>query len=229
MKKTLIKLLLLLLLTTLITIFIMPVQIFAGVDDTYNHQLTAGFAGQTTLIRFWGTGYQGYYKFIMLYNDNTSEQIDCEFVSNINDDPWDIQMSNVLAAGNYHYNLVISGDWDMFNGEVYPIEPILNETHYFTITEEKIIQAQPWVRTKQMTCWQVWVNEDNNFEFIFRWEYANNNWVKIYDMSGNEVFAVDMKKGNPHFEADLPDGMYTVKTFHDDFETPIQEFIIGKP
>jgi len=85
------------------------------------------------------------------------------------------------------------------------------------------------VRTNQMTCWQVWVNENNNFEFIFRWEYANNNWVKIFDLAGNEAFSIDMKKGGARFEANLPDGMYTVKTFHNDYETPIQEFIIGKP
>ena len=60
-------------------------------------------------------------------------------------------------------------------------------------------------------------------------EYRNNNWVKIYDTLGNEVFSIDMPFGDARFEADLPDGMYTVKTFHDGFETPIQEFIIGKP
>jgi len=92
--------------------------------------------------------------------------------------------------------------------------------------EEIII---PWVRDVEMTCHQVWINEDNNFEFVFWWEYANNNWVKIYDMAGNEVFSIDMKKGNARFEADLPDGMYTVKTFHNEFGTPIQEFLIGKP
>jgi len=92
--------------------------------------------------------------------------------------------------------------------------------------EEIII---PWVRDREMTCFQVWINEDNNFEFVFWWEYYNNNWVKIYDMEGNEVFSIDMEKGNATFEADLPDGMYTVKTFHNGFETPIQEFLIGKP
>ncbi|MCL5070703.1 MAG: secretory pathway Sec39 family protein, partial [Actinobacteria bacterium] len=80
-----------------------------------------------------------------------------------------------------------------------------------------------------MTCYQVWVNKDNNFEFVFWWEYKNNNWVKIYDMSGNEVFSIDMPFGDAHFITNLPDAMYTVKTFHDDFEKPIQEFIIGKP
>ena len=80
-----------------------------------------------------------------------------------------------------------------------------------TITAESPV----WVRNVQMTCYQVWINEDNN-------------WVKIYDMEGTEVFSIDMKYGNARFEAELPDGMYTVKTFHSS-ETPIQEFIIGKP
>jgi len=35
-------------------------------------------------------------------------------------------------------------------------------------------------------------------------------------------------KSNPNIIEDLPDGMYTVKTFHDQLE-PLQEFIIGKP
>ena len=89
--------------------------------------------------------------------------------------------------------------------------------------------ATVWVRNVQTTCYQVWINEDSNFEFVFWWEYKNNNWVKIYDMEGTEVFSIDMKKGNARFEANLPDGMYIVKTFHDGFETPIQEFLIGKP
>ena len=86
-----------------------------------------------------------------------------------------------------------------------------------------------WVRTLPMTCSTVWVNEDGCFEFVFFWEYKNNNWVKIYDMEGNEVFSIDMPYGNPRFEACLDDGMYTVKTFHNDIENPIQEFVIGKP
>lgn len=90
-------------------------------------------------------------------------------------------------------------------------------------------EEEVWVRDHEMTCYQVWKNEANNFEFVFWWEYYNNNWVKIYDMAGNEVFSIDMKKGSAHFEAALPDGMYTVKTFHNGFEHPIQEFVIGKP
>ncbi len=90
-------------------------------------------------------------------------------------------------------------------------------------------QVPVWIRNVDMTCYQVWMNTDNAFEFVFWWEYADNNWVKIYDMSGNEVFSIDMPYGDAHFAADLPDGMYTVKTFHNDMSTPLQEFVIGKP
>jgi len=98
-----------------------------------------------------------------------------------------------------------------------------------TVEIESTTVSKPWVRDHEMTCYQVWVNKDNNFEFVFWWEYANNNWVKIYDMAGNEVFSIDMLYGSANFITGLPDGMYTVKTFHNGFETPIQEFLIGKP
>ena len=83
-------------------------------------------------------------------------------------------------------------------------------------------------RTREMECYQVWVNKDNNFEFVFWWPYANNNWVRIYDMSGKEVYSIDMPYNDPHFIAKLPDGMYTVKTFTIGRTDPIQTFIIGK-
>ena len=53
-------------------------------------------------------------------------------------------------------------------------------------------------------------------------------WVRIYDMTGNMVHEMDMPYDNPNIIVDLPDGMYTVKTFHDQAE-PIQTFVIGKP
>ena len=91
-------------------------------------------------------------------------------------------------------------------------------------------EAEPvWVRTMPMTCYRVWINEDNNFQFIFWYPYRDNNWVKIYDMSGKEVFSIDMPYDNPNLIVDLPDGMYTVKTFNVDPATPIQTFVIGKP
>jgi hypothetical protein len=91
------------------------------------------------------------------------------------------------------------------------------------VEEEKV-----WVRDVDMTCWQVFINDNNCFEFIFKWEYADNNWVKIYDMDGNEVFSIDMPHGKANFEACLSDGMYKVQTFHEAGEI-LQEFTIGKP
>ena len=92
------------------------------------------------------------------------------------------------------------------------------------------VEEEPvWIRTMPMTCWQVWKNEDNMFEFIFWYPYKDNNWVRIYDMEGNMVYEVDVPLEDPHIVVDLPDGMYTVKTFWLDPEKPNQEFLIGKP
>jgi hypothetical protein len=93
--------------------------------------------------------------------------------------------------------------------------------------EEEVVK--PWVRgDRNMVCYQVWVNDDDCFEFVFWYEYKDNNWVKIYDMAGNEVFSVDMAYGKANFTACLADGMYTVKTFHVDMSEPLQEFVIAK-
>lgn len=63
-------------------------------------------------------------------------------------------------------------------------------------------------RYHEMTCGEVFVNMDGNFEFVFWYTYADNNWVKIYDMAGKEVFKIDMPYDNPHFVASVPNGMY---------------------
>jgi hypothetical protein len=84
------------------------------------------------------------------------------------------------------------------------------------------------IRTSELVCQRVWVNEKGNFQFVFWYAYRDNNWVKIYDMSGKEVFSINMPYDNPQFEVSLPNGMYTVKTFSIDQVTPIQTFIIGK-
>ena len=84
-----------------------------------------------------------------------------------------------------------------------------------------------WVRTMPMTCSRVWVNEDGNFQFLFWYPYRDNNWVRIYDASGKLVFETDMPYDNPNLTVSLPDGIYTVKTFHDHPE-PLQTFTIGK-
>jgi hypothetical protein len=83
-------------------------------------------------------------------------------------------------------------------------------------------------RTHELTCYEVWINENHEFQFSFMYAYADNNWVKIYDMSGKEVFSIDMSYDDPHFVAALPNGMYTVKTFTVGRTDPIQTFTIGK-
>jgi len=83
------------------------------------------------------------------------------------------------------------------------------------------------VRTHDMTCWQVYVNEEGNFEFIFWWEYGSSNWVSIYDSQGNLVYRESFPNDEPIVEVDLPDGFYTVKTFHEEGNI-LQEFVIGK-
>jgi len=99
---------------------------------------------------------------------------------------------------------------------------------YYTGKVKDCEDGEEAARPMPLTCSNVWINEANNFEFIFLYEYADNNWVKIYDMAGVEVFSIDMPHGAASFEAALPDGTYTVKTFHEAGHI-IQEFIIGKP
>jgi hypothetical protein len=93
---------------------------------------------------------------------------------------------------------------------------------------EPVVEEPEWIRSIPMTCYQVWVNDNGCFEFVFWYEYKDNNWVKIYDMAGNEVFSIDMPYGKANFKACLADGMYTVKTYHVDMSEPLQEFVIAK-
>jgi hypothetical protein len=86
-----------------------------------------------------------------------------------------------------------------------------------------------WVRNTEMTCKNVWINDSGDFQFSFIYPYADNNWVRIYDMAGKMVYEVDMPYDNPNIIVDLPNGMYTVKTFNVDPANPIQTFVIGKP
>jgi len=105
----------------------------------------------------------------------------------------------------------------------------ISDPYGISATPSSELTAPVWIRTMPMTCWQVWINEDNDFEFIFWYPYKDNNWVRIYDMEGNMVHEVNVPLDDPHIIADLPDGMYNVKTFRFDPENPIQEFLIGKP
>ena len=94
-----------------------------------------------------------------------------------------------------------------------------------SLPEEKI---SPPVRTHEMPCWQINITEDNKFELVFWYEYENNNWITIYDKDGNLVYRKDFPYGQPTVIIDLPDGTYTVKTFHEEGKI-LQEFVIGKP
>jgi hypothetical protein len=106
---------------------------------------------------------------------------------------------------------------------------ITDWSHFIPFTLTYAPPEEPvWVRDHPMTCYQVWVNSDNMFEMVFWWPYRDNNWVKIYDMSGKEVFSIDMPYDNPNIIVDLPDGIYTVKTFTAGSTEPIQTFVIGK-
>jgi len=113
------------------------------------------------------------------------------------------------------------------------LSPGNTQTVYFDNLKLKSSKPKPepevWVRTMPMTCYQVWINEDNMFEMVFWYPCKNNNWVRIYDMEGNMVYEVDVPLNNPHIVVDLPDGMYMVKIFWLDQEKPNQEFLIGKP
>lgn len=99
---------------------------------------------------------------------------------------------------------------------------------YYNCCPSAPAEPEPWIRDTEMKWLQVWINEDNMFQFSFIYPYADNNWVRIYDSQGNMIYEIDMPYDNPNIIVDLPDGMYTVKTFNVDPSTPIQTFVIGK-
>jgi len=135
-----------------------------------------------------------------------------------------------------HASIFANGSGNEISGDTY-FYPWLTSNPFASASKKIKTVAAPaapapvvapvWTRTMPMTCYQVWVNSDNMFEMVFWYPYADNNWVKIYDMSGKEVYSVDMPLDNPHIIVDLPNGMYTVKTFNDQPE-PLQTFVIGK-
>jgi hypothetical protein len=123
-----------------------------------------------------------------------------------------------------------SGSWVDIDNELFFTSGYIVE--YDEILPPETLQteaAKPvWVRDSEMKCKAIWINEDGYFQFSFIYPYADNNWVKIYDMSGKLVYEVDMPYDNPNIIVDLPDGMYTVKTFTAGSTSPIQTFVIGK-
>ena len=105
--------------------------------------------------------------------------------------------------------------------EVIEVEALVEEIEVLAEVEEPI-------RTKALTVWQVNCLDNNQLEFIFLYPYRDNNWLTIYDGQGNEVYREDISYSNPRTVVELPDGMYTVKTFKSEGRI-IQEFSIGLP
>ncbi|MCJ7690638.1 MAG: hypothetical protein MUO60_15165, partial [Clostridiaceae bacterium] len=203
---------------------------FQIVLSSYDKELITGAPGEITKMRFYGEGYSGYWKGL---DYGTVDSFGVETTQSqtwLTSSSWDLKFEENLPAGNYFYRIAIQAfdqDWNL-------IDEVIDTKYYFTIgsTGQQVSVAEPepvWVRTMPMTCWQIFINEDNMFEFIFWYPYKDNNWVQIFDMEGNMVYEVDVPLDDPHIIVDLPDGMYNVKTFRFDPDSPIQEFIIGKP
>ena len=209
--------------TVMVVLFVLTLAPSTILAQNASMRIDKGRPGEVSNFYLSATGNRGqdWYFGIIEFEGSIEEYLDLpqeeqvlylvEYnVGIIGSNDWSTEITVTLPAGSYYAGLLI-GD-----------QP----------TEENIVDVERFVVTDRhspMTCWQIYVNEDGNFKFIFWWEYASSNWVKIYDMENKLVYELDFPNGTPRFEVDLPDGMYTVKTFHDNFETPIQEFIIGKP
>jgi hypothetical protein len=152
----------------------------------------------------------------------------------IDSSPWSVNVQVALQAGHYIAVIVpIIPDSGTEGGNVEGVTEQSDDggvnPENFLVKEFNVSAGEvPWVRTMEMTCYRVWVNENDDFQFIFWYPYRDNNWVKIYDANGKMVFETDMPYDNPNLIVDLPDGTYTVKTFNLDKANPIQTFTIGK-
>jgi len=207
-----------------------PSSIFANTTggDVTILEIKPGKCGEGTEVTFSVSRGSGWVNPIAYFILNTATYVG-PFPITFSNGTWQGTVSlGVLPPGHHILFLFINeGLW----GGPGPILASVEVAPFFDIEEcdeEKPEPEPESVRTHPLTCWQVFINDEGNFEFIFFWEYADNNWVKIYDMDGNLVYEIDFSYGKPRFEVDLPDGMYTVRTFHDGFENPIQEFVIGK-
>ena len=148
----------------------------------------------------------------------------------IDSSPWSTSVQVTLQAGHYIavvFPIVPDSDSETDesdDGGENPENFLIKE---FNVSDGVSGGEVPWVRTMDMTCYRVWINENDNFQFLFWYPYRDNNRVRIYDSSGKLVFETDMPYDDPNLIVSLPDGIYTVKTFHDHPE-PLQTFTIGK-
>jgi len=180
-------------------------------------------------------GTTGKFTAYFIINGQLSKELEVDDPGN---DAYPIEVGGKTRLG-FFFDDIVTGGEATDGGKVYSVKiwdgPITqDEAEYAMDPEDEAEYAMDpedeaiLVRTMPITCWQVWINGDNDFQFIFWYPYKNNNWVRIYDMEDNIVFETDLLLQDPNLIVDLPDGMYTVKTFHDS-EEPIQEFVIGKP
>lgn len=151
------------------------------------------------------------------------------YYESYSEDSWWWYQTGVSPADSYYY------EWD----DTWDDSGTYNGYDYVIITAHSVgwerfdvpvpTEAKAKVRTHEMVCAQINIIEKSSsvFELIFFYEYANNNWIRIYDMEGNLVFQVDFPYGSPTVIVDLPDGMYNVEVFHEEGKI-LQEFVIGK-
>ncbi len=242
-KKTLITFLVI----VIVCIFSLPSALFANGQDIYEYTVTVektstGFdSGKFTFLVFAGLFFPLASGSTIGYGDE-SVQINFSFYDLSGIDVGVLETDSNGATGvKASLNpspKAIDGELNLGNIIVTGItlSPDDNEkTVYFDNLKVARPEPEPkpepepevWVRPMPMTCWQVWINEDNDFQFIFWYPYKDNNWVRIYDMEDNMVFEVDLPLNDPNLIVDLPDGYYMVRTYHG--EVMLQEFLIGKP
>jgi len=139
---------------------------------------------------------------------------------------------NILPGNITHYWGFGTSTFTVLETDIFPADRniIQIDILYDCCPKKSSAESEPeiWQRDHEFQCWQVWVNESNQFEFVFVWEYYNNNHVQILDQAGNVVFYIDLPKGDCQFVADLPDGTYTVQNYHE-YGHILREFVISKP
>jgi len=212
MKKLFTKLLLVIVIITLV-LTIMPLMLHA---DSWTWD---GLIPDEGLIDTWGFLVPIKQVNVTIYHISNPEDIWTEKFTE------DGYASPVLVTGIGSTSIHVEfdpGSRDEYRTTIYFYDSVLKS--------KKAAEPEPqiWQRNQEFQCWQVWVNEQDQFEFVFVWEYANNNHVQILDQAGNVVFYIDLPKGDCQFVADLPDGTYTVQNYHEAGHI-LREFVISKP
>jgi hypothetical protein len=214
-------------LITLIPISLIYADTTSYTEGDFEMNVTPGYSNELNTVSIKYNGNSAYDEetmvWIAVYQPSSMFIID--ETNNINNIfPYEFSGSAVLSSGSFFFTAQV---FHTFNVG-YVDTDWIHELR-FELTNRPIVKEEPvWVRDREITCLRVWINQDNKFQFSFIYPYADNNWIKIYDLAGNLVYGADIPYDNPNVIVDLPDGQYIVKTFHDQPE-PIQTFLIGKP